>query len=540
MVPRASQRTRVFGMLLTWLVLTCASHAAPADHFIIQVLDAETGRGVPLVELRTVSNVPFYTDSQGIVALLDPDLMGRKVFFHVRSHGYEYPKNGLGIAGKAFDVRAGERVELRIKRVNIAERLYRITGAGIYRDSVLAGVPVPLREPLLAGEVTGQDSALAVPFQGKLYWFWGDTGRLRYPLGLFSTAGATAELVDQGGLDPSVGVNLTYFTGTEGFCRAMCPLPEPGLVWLDGLCVLPDESGRPRMIAHYNRMKSLGERLEHGLAVWDEQEAVFRKRAQWQLDAPWQCPRSHPFRWKDGDIEYLLFPTPFATVRVRADWQSVFTPECYEAFTCLPPGTRYAKGQAGVERNAQGELLYAWKRGTDPISAQEEQELLAAGQIRPEEARFLPKDVVEGQTVLLHSGSMSWSEYRGRWMLIAVQVFGSSSLLGEVWFSESESPVGPWRYARKIVTHDQYSFYNPVHHPFLDRDGGREIYFEGTYTAAFSGTSQLTPRYDYNQIMYRLDLADPRLPSPLEPVAAEATPAGSGPQDESGGGVDRF
>lgn len=28
---------------------------------------------------------------------------------------------------------------------------------------------------------------------------------------------------------------------------------------------------------------------------------------------------------------------------------------------------------------------------------------------------------------------------------------------------------------------------------------------------AFSGTKTPTPRYDYNQIMYSLDLADPRL-----------------------------
>ena len=37
------------------------------------------------------------------------------------------------------------------------------------------------------------------------------------------------------------------------------------------------------------------------------------------------------------------------------------------------------------------------------------------------------------------------------------------------------------------------------------------IYFEGTYTREFSGNPVATPRYDYNQLMYRLDLADPRL-----------------------------
>ncbi len=36
-------------------------------------------------------------------------------------------------------------------------------------------------------------------------------------------------------------------------------------------------------------------------------------------------------------------------------------------------------------------------------------------------------------------------------------------------------------------------------------------YFEGTYSATFSRDGDPTPRYDYNQIMYRLDLSDERL-----------------------------
>src|SRR5690606_25011213 len=69
----------------------------------------------------------------------------------------------------------------------------------------------------------------------------------------------------------------------------------------------------------------------------------------------------------------------------------------------------------------------------------------------------------------------------------------------------------------RIVTHNNYSFYNPKHHPFLDQDGGRVIYFEGTYTASFTDNDCPTPRYDYNQIMYRLNLDDPRLhiPAPV-------------------------
>ena len=37
------------------------------------------------------------------------------------------------------------------------------------------------------------------------------------------------------------------------------------------------------------------------------------------------------------------------------------------------------------------------------------------------------------------------------------------------------------------------------------------MYFEGTYTDAFSAAKSKTPRYNYNQVMYRLRLDDPRL-----------------------------
>jgi hypothetical protein len=47
------------------------------------------------------------------------------------------------------------------------------------------------------------------------------------------------------------------------------------------------------------------------------------------------------------------------------------------------------------------------------------------------------------------------------------------------------------------------------------QQNGRLIYFEATYTDFFSNTPAKTPRYDYNQIMYRLALDDPRLFLPV-------------------------
>src|SRR5690606_37982173 len=106
----------------------------------------------------------------------------------------------------------GGSAEIKLTRVNIAERLYRITGAGIYRDTVRLGEKAPIEEPLLNAEVTGQDSVLATMYKGELFWVWGDTAQLGFPLGNFSTSGARSQLPDRGGLDPAVGINLRYFT----------------------------------------------------------------------------------------------------------------------------------------------------------------------------------------------------------------------------------------------------------------------------------------------------------------------------------------
>jgi len=96
-----------------------------------------------------------------------------------------------------------------------------------------------------------------------------------------------------------------------------------------------------------------------------------------------------------------------------------------------------------------------------------------------------------------------------------VQQSWGTSFLGEIWYAEADTPLGPWVYARKIVTHDKYTFYNVKQHPYFDKENGRVIFFEGTYTTFLSGAPEPTPRYDYNQIMYKLDLADQRLALPV-------------------------
>lgn len=489
----------------------------------IQVVDARTRRGVPLVELETVDHLRFVTDSAGRVAFMEPGLMNRTVFFFVRSHGYELEPDGFGMAGRKIETRPGDRTVLRIERRNIAERLYRITGAGIYRDSVLLGQPVPLAEPLLNGEVLGQDGAQTAIYRGALYWFWGDTGRLSYPLGNFRTTGAVSDLPTSGGVPPADGINLRYFTGPDGFAKQMCPFePRDGLVWMDAVLTVPDERGRERLAARFMRLKGLGEMLEHGLAIFNDEKQEFERLATFNFEEQWRCPRGHASRHREGDREFFYFCTPFPNVRVQADLAALVDSASYQAWTCIADGSEADPKKARLERDGDGRLIYRWTRKAPPVGHKEEHEFIEAGLMEPAEAWFLPLDIETGKQVLMHSGSVRWNPWRKRWILIAVQIGGDKSFLGEVWYAEAPRIVGPWRRTRRIVTHDRYTFYNPVHHDFFDEADGRLIYFEGTYSNSFSGNPDFTPRYDYNQIMYRLDLSDTRLKGVQEESSSES------------------
>src|SRR5260370_39483205 len=184
-------------MVSAWFLTAALLVAQPETagiYFPIRVVDEQTGRGVPLVELRTVNGIRLFTDSNGICAFHEPGLAGKDVFFHVSSHGYEFAADGFGYRGKALRITPGGSAKLTIRRVNIAERLYRVTGGGIYRDSTLVGAKVPLKEPVINGLVFGSDSVVNALYRGRIHWFWGDTNQPAYPLGNFQVPGATSEL----------------------------------------------------------------------------------------------------------------------------------------------------------------------------------------------------------------------------------------------------------------------------------------------------------------------------------------------------------
>lgn len=410
-----------------------------SDYFVVRVTDEATGRGIPLIELKLPNEVKYYTDSAGIAAIHEPGLAGREVFVEVAGHGYEFPGKTIMGRGANLKVAAGGRVELKARRTMIAERLYRLTGEGIYRDSVLAGLAVPVREPMLGnGQVLGQDTAVGIPYGGKLFWIWGDT--IGPAFWNFSVTAATSELPGRGGLDPAVGVNYRYFTDGRGRAKPMLPLAEKGLVWIEGLFTVADPAGRERLLATYTRQDGLKPPLECGVAIYEDSRERFEPwtRLPCQKESHYS---SHPIRYADGGRDYwYLYPW----LRVPNEWEAIRT-------------------------------AARWER---------------------REVR-LPPDAKR-------VSSAAWNEYRKVFVLLMERK-------GEVWYAEGPQPEGPYGAAVRVVHHDHYNFYNVVRHPFFDQEGGRVVYFEGTYTDAFSDARAKTPRYNYNQVMYRLRLDDPRL-----------------------------
>lgn len=483
--------------MLTALFILCL--LKPPDHspyFAIQVVDAQTHRGIPLIQLRTVNDIKHYTDSAGWVAFHEPGLMNREVFFHVEGPGYDFPKDGFGNCGVKLRTQPGHSATIKMNRGNVAERLYRITGQGIYRDSELLKKPMPVSQTPETPLVLGSDSVQMVPYQDKLFWLWGDTNLAHYPLGNFQTTSATTPLMGPA-LQPQHAIPLAYFADIKhpDQVRHMMPLQEPGVVWLFGLLTIADEQGRPALISHFTRRASLTQQYEHGLARFNDDKGIFEKLSNFDLKNTWQFPQHHAVRVTDKAGDYFYLAAPFCATRVKATWKDVTNAASYEALVY-----------------DQQTSEYRWTTQQSPTTQASEQQLLRVGKMKDSTARYLTKDA-DGKNILIHRASIEWNEHRHRWILIGNEQgsAGTPSLLGEVWYSEADHPTGPWLRAVKIASHPRYSFYNPRHHRVFDQDGGKTIYFEGTYTHSFSGNPSATPRYEYNQLMYKLDLDDVRL-----------------------------
>ena len=425
----------------------------------IEIVDKENGWPVPLVELSTTNDARFISDNAGLIALDDPELLDRAVWFHVKGHGYGVNKDGFGYEGIRAAPMSGGTMRVEVQRRNIAKRLGRLTGAGLFAEQQKLGMEAQVPDT----GVFGCDSVLMTRRGNELFWLWGDTTLPGYPLGVFQSTAARTDARPIEEFKPPLAIRFNHFRDDEFKLRGVAPIPGDGPTWLTGMVDVRDQFAGQQLVATYSKIKGHLDEYEIGLCIWSrETESFVRHRVLWKEGDGEKglIPRGHPFVWKDEQKkEWMLFGDPFPTMRCPATFE-------------------------GWEKREQ------WEKVTPPPS---------------------PRSADDGSEVKPHRGSVTWNPFRNRWVTIFTQVRGKPSAFGEIWYAEADSPLGPWSKAVKVLTHDNYTFYNPRIHPELTPADASFIVFEGTYTAEFADHAQPTPRYNYNQILYRLDLDDPKL-----------------------------
>ncbi|MCC9645140.1 hypothetical protein LOC71_22910 [Rhodopirellula sp. JC740] len=485
----------------------------PSDFFAIRVVDQETGRGVPLVELRTTDENRYFTDSNGYVAFNEPGLMNRAIWFEVHSWGYESPRGPFDLPGLTLQTTPGTEQSIRIRRINVAERFYRQTGVGIYRDSMLLGKSVPPMAKNLNADIAGCDSVQTAFYRGKMRWFWQDTDQIGFGLGNYNMTGATSPSPQQ--INPDLGIEFQYFTREDSpFARPMVSIEnaEQLPIWVDGLMVVKDSTGRERLVG-----RSVAARKDFSVArscllIYDDTAEQFRHLRDLPLPTESKrFPHEHPALVAEGEEQYFYIGCP-PNIRVQASFEAVTDLGRYEGLTCLLP-------DGSVDRTAAGQVRFRWEAEADPVTQEEVRRLLAENQATGAEVPFALFDVESGRSIDCARGSIAWNPHWKVWTMLFCER-GGDSFLGEVWFSTANSPAGPWLHCQKVATHaragQDMNFYNPMQHAELMRGNGRFVYFEGTFVNTFAAASVPVPRYNYNQLMYRLDLDDPRwkLPEP--------------------------
>lgn len=444
-------------MIRLLLLTAFAIPAIASEPCKILVTDAENGWPVPQVELRTTHNLRFYTDNAGVVAIDAPELLGRETWFHISSDGYEVAADGFGYRGRRLTPMPGGTIEVEVTRTSIAKRLGRLTGAGLFGESQKLGAFSSWKD----SGVFGCDSVQNAIHDGRLFWAWGDTNLAKYPLGIFHMTGATTSLQPLKNFEPPLQLEYDYFRSDDGAPRAIAEMEGPGPTWLSGFASLPDASGGNRFVAHYIKVKPPLTAYRSGLCFWNEKASSFEHlETVWEMsdeipDRP-LAPEGHPVRWSDEEgVEWMLFGDPFPHLMTSATFEG------------------WCDSAQWIEIDAP----------VHPVSA-------------------------DGETVEPHRGSIVWNKFRNRWVAIFCEKGGEPSPLGEIWYAEADSPFGPWGTAVKVLSHRNYTFYNPKIHPGMVPDDSPVLLFEGTYTKTFSNAPVATPRYDYNQILYRIDLDD--------------------------------
>ncbi|MDB6139693.1 MAG: hypothetical protein JWO94_2765 [Verrucomicrobiaceae bacterium] len=474
--------------LLVVAAFACLS--AATEPFAVQVTDESNHRGIPMAVLETDNHIRLITDSAGWALFDEPGLMGRPVHFFVTSPGYVLPKDADGQTGTVVMVAPGQAAEVRMVRTMIAERLYRLTGQGVYRESTLLGKDVPLPFSNINGDVLGLGRAQVAPYQGKLVWVWSDV-KLATLRNSLIVAGAAADLPRTGGLDPAQGVHLRYFTNDQEETLSLLSTPRGQHAIIEGLASVKNVSGAEHLLARYAFFNPSGECVEQGIAEFNARHTFDRKIVLGE-EYTWQFPSGHAVEVNGAGGNFIYFAAPFCHTRVPASYEAALSPTSYEALAWSD--------------NSKS-LVLQQRRG--PVTQADEARLASHKKLKPSEASCQLINSVTGGALSLAEGSVQWNACRQCWIIIGNGP-ADGATAGDVWYAEANDPKGPWTRAVQIATHAGHTFQGTAQLSALQQEGGRYLYFEGTLHDA-AGPTEPLPRYQDNQLMYRLDVTDQRL-----------------------------
>ncbi len=503
-----------------------ATPYGPTQRVDVKVLDDVSGVPLPGAVLTRLDKRSVYvSDNKGMVALHEQDRQNLVTQFKVEAPGYQ------SIASQGINLTPGaseQAIELVPQAEQVAQRLYRMTGVGLERETHLLGTaaPSPTDTKLINADVLGQDGPMATLYTKagsteKVFWTFGDTRHPNHDNDNLAGSGATSDKIPT---DLNTSLPLTYYkTDTvPGFARERSVVAKADFSptinaarWPFGLSTIDN-----RLYTWVTIVNTSGTPWTFypiAVGVFDDATNRFTKLGEipHESDATnpnFTTPGEHSFKVKEGATEYLHSGgfmqrsngVKETLIRVRA------------AQDALIPSTTFPKGEYeeytpykadGTVDRPSGRPIYAWKKQiNDPVLNTG----LNADERLVGQMRVLGGAGGSTGPILQHKSTRQFNTYRNRYVNVFNQ-WGSSS---SMYYSEADTPVGPWAWGRRIVNQAAntnppsrgFDLYNPHLLPFYGQ--GKTLYFAAVFAHAFANTWEPIPRYDYNVVMNRLKLTD--------------------------------
>lgn len=507
-----------------------------SEYFRILAVEVDSNgieSGIPLVLFRTAGNyISLFTDSAGNAAFNEPGLMDGPLFFNVLADGYEIdPSPSVEIyelpydSGVVLNVSKYGSAKVLMRRTQMAARLYRLTGSGLYRDSVLTNASGDIPDSIISScreviddvGVLGQDTVMTGTYKGKVFWFFGDTTCQRSArqnncedYGMYTVGATSCVPQSNGKCKANEPPGLKYFSSQEGgflHVKPMAPdiAPYEQNTWIAAVMVFTNSNGEEVMYSNYMKNPGDGENagsIQSGMAKWNDALEVFEATSSWPLDIAF-LNGVHTMQLLGEDVNADGYVYMSGGLRVLATEETVIEYTSYQQYNLDTHMWEYL--YAGLGRLGEGNSTTAKHVGA------------TTRKIKLHLTSLLPSS--------WSVASVEWSEYVGMYV-----VLGNGGMHGGIYLAVGPRVTGPWSKGVLVASHNTSgtSCYNQVLLPHLFRDNGRYIQFACTFTAMWSDTdnefsdsswstclfgmndgancANTVPRYEYNNLVYEVDV----------------------------------